>query len=181
MSCWKTIPAKALRHQDRLLAITTNPGLYRWWAKTESVKQLLNSKYLDEKYTRLLKHLTIGTDELQSYHLIYVGISKSLRMRLGWHVNQRHRDSSVKSGYLSTFRQTLSSLLSKNQYDEKTTDKFINGLVIEYQENPSHKKVEVMEQEQIQEHHLPLNLRGNDDQLFKKFLTELHRLRKISK
>lgn len=181
MNHWKTIPAKMLRHKESLSAITTSPGLYRWWAKLDSIERLLSSKYLGKDYTGLIKHLTTGTDELKSYHLIYVGISKNLRMRLGWHVNQRHRDSSVKSGYLSTFRQTLSSLLSKNQYDEKTTDKFIDGLVIEYQENPSHKKVEVMEQEQIQEHHLPLNLRGNDDQLFKKFLTELHRLRKISK
>ena len=46
------------------------------------------------------------------YLALYLGISKDLKGRIKWHTCQYHTPSTVNSGFLSTFRQTLTSLLN---------------------------------------------------------------------
>ena len=82
----------------------------------------------------MLPHLTNKKIRGVDYYYIYVGIAvkESIRDRLNWHINQHHTISSVKSGILSTLRQTISSLVAGNQFDEKTTNSLIDLLFVEY-------------------------------------------------
>ena len=129
------IEAKTLRDKATLERVPNNrPGWYRWWAKETEVKALLNSqflvhKYFDELFTKLHK----GSGELQDYYYIYTGVAikESIRARLNWHINQHHTESAVKHGTLSTLRQTLSSLIAGDQYNESATNDFIDKLVVE--------------------------------------------------
>ena len=130
------ILAKDLRKTKLIKTIPKDkPGWYKWWALKEVLEKLLNSKYIkNEHLSYLLPHLTNKKIRGVDYYYIYVGIAvkESIRDRLNWHINQHHTISSVKSGILSTLRQTISSLVAGNQFDEKTTNRLIDSLFVEY-------------------------------------------------
>ncbi len=186
------IDAKDLRNTECLHNIPNNkPGWYKWWASEESLKLLLDSPYISKKYfSELLSNLTIKNINGVNYYYIYVGVAikESIRDRLNWHVNQRHTKSSVESGFLSTLRQTLSSLVAGNQYDEDATNKIIDTLIIEYypvnlpiKSIEAKEVIERIEKEELANNMLPLNLRDNKNVIIKSFLKELSRARKESK
>lgn len=128
--------AKDLRNIECIKSIPKDkPGWYKWWAPQEVLEKLLNSKYIENEHlSYLLPYLTNKKIEGVDYYYIYVGIAvkESIRDRLNWHINQHHTISSVKSGILSTLRQTISSLVAGNQFDEKTTNRLIDSLFVEY-------------------------------------------------
>lgn len=188
----KKVLARDLRSKETLRKIPSNmPGYYKWWASKESLALLLNSKYLKDKYLKtLLPHLTTSTYKGKKYYYIYVGIAvkESIQSRLDWHVNQHHTKSSVESGFLSTFRQSISSLVAFNQFDESATNEFIDTLLIEYypinlpiKSNEAKEKIEKLEKTEISNHVLPINIKDNKDAMVKDFLKELKVLRKSSK
>ena len=163
--------------------IPSKPGYYMWWAKEEEVKKLLNEHYQDFK-------LEPGSDELDGYYLIYYGISSSIRKRLNDHINQEHSDINVDKGYLSTFRQTISSLLTGKQRGEdsqKKTDEFIDKLKVQYfivsksWDDEVKKDLEETEKEAFKEYILPLNIRGNYNKKTKDFKKILGKIRKEAK
>ncbi|MCI8778173.1 MAG: hypothetical protein HFI87_03390 [Bacilli bacterium] len=188
----KKVLARDLRSKENLRKISSNmPGYYKWWASKESLALLLNSKYLKDKYLKtLLPHLTTSTYKGKKYYYIYVGIAvkESIQSRLDWHVNQHHTKSSVESGFLSTFRQSISSLVAFNQFDESATNEFIDTLLIKYypinlpiKSNEAKEKIEKLEKTEISNHVLPINIKDNKDAMVKDFLKELKVLRKSSK
>lgn len=188
----KKVLARDLRSKENLRKISNNmPGYYKWWAPKESLALLLNSKYLKDKYLKtLLPHLTTSTYKGKKYYYIYVGIAakESIQSRLNWHVNQHHTKSSVESGFLSTFRQSISSLVAFNQFDEIVTNEFIDTLLIEYypinlpiKSNEAKEKIEKLEKTEISNHILPINIKDNKDAMVKDFLKELKVIRKLSK
>ena len=129
------------------------------------------------------------TDTDVYYYCLYVGIAikESIRARLNWHVNQCHSESAVKSGTLSTLRQTLSSLAAGNQYDEAATNAIINQMVVEYHpvahpinSEPARREILRIEQEEMAQHIVPLNIMGNYHAILQPFLTELKKVRKAS-
>ena len=144
--------------------ISTQAGFYRWFMPLELVKELQvpfdGCKYI----------------EGQGY-LIYVGIAKSMRQRLVWHVTQEHRLSAVKSGFLSTLRQTLSGLARVPMDDTYTVDKIIDKMFVEFEYCKSKAEAQAIEEEYFQTHVLPLNIMGNQHP----FTRELKKLRKESK
>lgn len=186
------IEAKQLRSAEYLHTIPNNmPGWYKWWASEQSLKLLLNSPYISKKYySDLLSHLTFKNINGINYYYIYVGVAikESIRDRLNWHVNQHHTKSSVESGFLSTLRQTISSLVAGNQYDEESTNKLIDTLIIEYypinmaiKSIKAKEKIERIEKEELANNTLPLNLRDNKNNIVKSYLKELSHIRKQSK
>ncbi len=188
----KVVFAKELRCDEKISEIPKNsPGWYKWWAPKEEVKLILNSPYINDNYLEeFLPYLTTRNINGKEYYYIYVGIAvkESIRNRLNWHINQHHTKSSVESGFLSTLRQTISSLVSCNQYDEKATNDFIDSLVIEYhtvnleiKSNDAKKIIENIEKSEMKNNILPLNIRDNKKEILKNYLKELSRIRKISK
>ena len=186
------LEAKELRNIEYLHTIPNNmPGWYKWWAPEKTLKLLLNSPYISKKYfSDLLPNLTTKKIKGINYYYIYVGVAikESIRARLNWHVNQHHTKSSVESGFLSTLRQTISSLVAGNQYDEESTNKLIDTLIIEYypvnmaiKSIEAKEKIERIEKEELSNNMLPLNLRDNKNIIVKSYLNELSRARKQSK
>ncbi len=186
------IPAINLRKKDVLLTIpNTLPGYYRWWARSESLNKILNSSALSKEYKKeLLPYLTKKVINKETYYYIYVGVAirESIRDRLNWHVNQRHTKTSVVSGFLSTLRQTISSLVAEDQYNETLTNEFINELYVEYysvnlpiKSDEAKTFIEQIEKEEMNNHLIPLNLRDNKNTKLKPFLNELKNARKNAK
>ncbi len=134
------VDASELRDPSQLNQVSDDqPGWYRWWAPIASVERLLDSPWISEKcMTKLLPYLTAGKGRLEGYYAIYVGVAvnEPIRSRLDWHVNQKHTLSAIRSGTLSTFRQSISSLVSADQADEINTNEFLDTLKIEYQVLP---------------------------------------------
>jgi hypothetical protein len=130
------IKAAVLRERKALMNIPGNrPGWYRWWAQEAEVRVLLDSPFLTHKYfDELAANLHKGTGDLQHYYYIYTGVAvkESIRKRLDWHINQRHTENAVQIGTLSTLRQSLSSLIAGDQYNETETNYFIDKLLVEY-------------------------------------------------
>ena len=164
---------------------------YRWWCSKKELNKLLNSEYISEKHLEeILPHLTKKEINRKTYYYIYVGvaINESIKDRLNWHVNQHHSKSSVESGFLSTLRQSLSSLVAGNQYDEIATNNFIDKLIIEYNDInlPIHskeakKELETIEKSEMKNNTLPLNIRDNKNVIIYNYLKELSNCRKQSK
>lgn len=112
---------------------------------------------------------------------------ESIRNRLDWHVN-KHSDPQVRSGFLSTLRQSISSIVTSNQYDVESTNNFINKLKIEYFESPYEIKSEeaqkVLHEKEIE--HMNryldiLNIQDNHNVHAINIKRNLKRLRKESK
>ena len=186
------ILAKELRLKEKINNISKDkPGYYKWWCRKKELKLLLNSKYITGKYYKeILPYLTKKEIDGDTYYYIYVGvaINESIKERLNWHVNQHHTKSSVVSGFLSTLRTTLSSLICGDQYNEIDTNKFIDKLYVEYTtiDLPIHskeakEKIEFIEKNEINNNVLPLNIRDNKNILLDKYLKELSSARKNSK
>ena len=122
------ISARDLRDKDNLLKIEDKPGYYKWWASREDLDFIL-------------KRLSVSFDDIKSglevkdgLYAVYVGIAvkESVRKRLDWHVNDKHTESQVQNGTLSTLRQSIASLVAGNQYDKEATNGFIDRLRVEY-------------------------------------------------
>lgn len=179
------IKAKDLREKDNLLKISNDkPGYYKWWANKEQLGLLL--KKLDVSFSSIEKFL----EKDNGLYCIYVGIAvkESIRARLNWHVNDKHEKSQVKNGTLSTFRQSISSIVTHNQYDKIATNEFIDLLKIEYYELNYPIKSEIAKEEihKIERNLLSrnlyiLNIQENNFEQAKSIKSKLKQLRKNSK
>ena len=89
--------------------IPSESGYYTWWFDRDGTNIILNALN-NSKLHRFQKRKING----KNYYALYFGIGADLRQRFKWHVLQRHSASAVKSGYLSTLRQSLSAILGKN-------------------------------------------------------------------
>ena len=165
--------------------IPSKAGYYKWWAKKEEIKKIIK-----EPYQELIEKLEPGSDELEGYFLIYFGISSSVRRRLNYHINQNHSDINVDKGYLSTLRQTISSLLTgkqRGEYCQKETDKFINKLRVQYfiidksGDDDVKKYLDEKEKKAFKEHILPLNIKNNNNKKTEDFKKHLRKKRKEAK
>jgi hypothetical protein len=186
------IKAKALRDSKALLKVSGDrPGWYRWWAKEEEVRTLLNSRFLMCKYfDKFAAKLHKGEGDLQNYYYIYTGIAvkESIRKRLDWHINQRHTEGAVQHGTLSTLRQSLSSLIAGDQYNEFETNDFIDKLMVEYipveyqiKSEEAKKFLEKNEEDEMNKYVLILNIKDNMRREIQCFKRELSQLRGRSK
>jgi hypothetical protein len=152
------------------------PGVYCWWFKKDAIPQLLNDYYKID--TCKLRERTINGEV---YCALYFGISKNMMQRAKWHICQRHNNSSnssVKSGYLSTLRQTLSALLRKKMTEsEEYVNCFMNeNCYWEWEYTEDTIKIEHNELTH-KDYSYPLNIQGNRT-VSKEWLKFLMSLRK---
>jgi hypothetical protein len=103
------------------------------------------------------------------YYLVYIGSAKSIHQRLNWHAFDKHRISAIKSGFLSTLRQTLSALLVGDMInaEEKVNDFMNNNMLVEFEIRPDYVEYE---KNLISQFDLPLNLKNNKNHPFYKLL-----------
>lgn len=122
------IRAQALRNNVELGKVPCGIGYYKWYAELDDLKFLLEK--LDLSFDSIPSDQWDIEDGL---YCIYLGIAKkSLRERLNWHVNDKHTLNAVKSGALSTLRQSLSAVLFSDESNENGTNAFIDKLTIHY-------------------------------------------------
>ncbi len=163
--------------------IENKPGYYKWWAKKEEFDFLLNK--LNVNYDDIEDSLDIKDD----LFCIYVGIAvnESVAKRLDWHINEKHSFSKVKHKYLSTLRQSLSSVISNNQADEMSTNEFIDKLKVEYflfdypiKSDEAKSEIKAIENELLEKNLYILNIQDNKHPLAKPIKKTLKKLRKES-
>lgn len=143
---------------ERFASIEKKPGVYIWWFKKSCLNNLL--KELPDINISNLQHKKIDNTD---YFALYFGIAKNCRERAYWHMSQHHSASSVRSGYLSTLRQTLSALLGKNMTKaEETVNVFIEkNCFWEWQYTTSREKANAKEAVELGKNFYPLNIQGN--------------------
>ena len=153
-----------IRSNDIQKEIFTQPGIYRWYI-SEALASQLNVPIEGCEYRENMGYM------------VYVGIAKSMRQRLVWHTTQKHLPSAVRSGFLSTLRQTLAGLAKVSMDDTETVDRIIDEMFVEFEYCISKEEASQLEKEYFQSACLPLNIMGNTHH----FRKELKRLRKESK
>jgi hypothetical protein len=173
-----TIDAKSLRMHTELKKIPDISGWYKWWAKKDTVRKLLG-----HFFGELLPVLTKSSGELNEYYYLYVGIDNSMRTRLDWHINQHHTAGHIKSGFLSTFRNSIASLIVNDLFAETETNNIIDTFKVEYfPMNIPKKEIEAtIEITQMKSNVLPINIQNNHNPLIQEFTHYLKEQRANSK
>lgn len=139
------------------ISIPEKPGVYRWWFPESLAVSLLSS--LSGVDSDCIQKEKIDD---QNYWCLYFGISRNLRERICWHVNQHHTKSAVKSGFLSTLRQTLSALLkTKASVSEDAVDSILKQCYWDYCEYAAISDAQNDETNELLANYYPINLRGN--------------------
>ena len=178
------INAKDLRNESERLKIENQPGFYKWWAKKEEFDLILEKLNID------FEDIKGEIEKRNDYYSIYVGIAanESIRDRLNWHVNDLHTESKVKNGTLSTFRQSISSIIVNDQSNKECTDEFIDKLKIEYftldlpiKSEDAKYNLEKFEKLLMDTNLYVLNIRDNHHFLAKPIKKQLKALRKKAK
>lgn len=164
--------------------IEDKPGYYKWWASKKDFDLLLDKLNVD--FESIKDYIEIK----DKWYCIYVGIAvkESVHDRLKWNVMDSHSESKVRHGTLSTFRQSLSSILSNNQSDKIATDNFIDKLIIEYylfdypiKSSEAKEEIEAIEKDLLQKNLYILNIQDNHHIKSKLIKKTLKKLRKEGK
>jgi hypothetical protein len=153
-----------IRNKNVQINISTQPGIYRWYM-SESLADKLDVPIDGCQYEE-----SVG-------YMVYVGIAKSMRQRLVWHTTQKHLPSAVRSGFLSTLRQTLAGLAKVPMDDTETVNSILDDMFVKFEYCVSKEEASQLEKGYFQSASLPLNIMGNSHP----FAKELKRLRKDSK
>jgi hypothetical protein len=147
-------------------------GIYFWWVNSEAAA-VIDGLSPNTQIGMCQKRNVNG----EEYSLVYVGLAKNLSSRVkDWHINQKHSDSAVRSGFISTLRHTIATILGQNLYAQEAVNNFQNKyMLVGFIETEDYKAEEL---KFIGSCSLPLNIRDNKTHPFYK---ELKALRKISK
>ena len=180
----KMIKASFLRNISELKKISSKPGYYKWWVSKVELDILL--KVLEISFSEVEKAL----ETKSGLFCVYVGIAakESVRSRLNWHINDIHTASRVKNGTLSTLRQSISSIVSHNQYDKISTDLFIDKMFVEYfyidspiKSDNTKTELHAIETKLMAEYLRILNIQENHYPFSDSIKSKLKKLRKESK
>lgn len=139
--------------------VSNTPGWYIWWFDENGMKEILQPVINELDTTKIARKKIDGKD----YYALYFGISKDLKGRIIWHVSQHHTPSSVKSGFLSTLRQTLSALLGlpMTQSEKAVNDFMDKHCVLEYDYCKTIAEAKQKEKSALTEGYYPLNIQSN--------------------
>ena len=128
-------------------------GIYFWFIKKEGrekFNEYLGNIKLNEIYQKFFKE-----DYYLKYDLVYLGTAgtgrdekSNLKERLKWHIEGRHNENNICSGFLSTLRTGIGSILSYDLIEKNTEDlvndyfkKYFKISWIEYDEQEGIKKI----------------------------------------
>ena len=112
--------------------VPTDKGVYFWFIHTDGYEALSLSRHtpIEPIYPRIFKE--------KPYDLVYLGTAGTgkkgnshLQQRMKWHLCQKHTESSVCSGAISTLRSGLSALLADDLI-ETNTEAVFNEFVCKY-------------------------------------------------
>lgn len=146
--------------QSRTAVCSPTPGWYRWWCDKEAAAGILGQLGIEMTDSHLKSKEFDGKD----YIAIYFGISKNLNDRIKWHICQVHTECSVRSGFLSTLRQTLSALLNSDMNkSQQLVNKFMDdNCILEYDNVSTLEEVENIEKHELShaDYYYPLNISG---------------------
>lgn len=169
-----TMKQKVKQLKNDIAQICRKPGCYTWWFDEDGKSTILAplADLLD--FSKLTKKKIDGKD----YYALYFGISKDLHARIKWHISQSHKQSAVKSGYLSTLRQTISALLGFDMTkSENEVNEFMNQhCILEYYYCKSEDDAREKEKLELQNNYYPLNIHSNKG-VPKQARSELSRIR----
>ena len=156
----------------RSMNLPKGGGIYFWWVNSEAAAVI--DRLSPNAQVGMCQKRDINGEE---YSLVYVGLAKNLNQRVkDWHINQKHSDSAVRSGFISTLRHTIAAVLGQNLYAQEAINDFQNNyMLVGFIETEDYKNEEL---KFIGSCSLPLNIRDNKNHPFYK---ELKALRKISK
>lgn len=119
---------------DNLNVVPKHKGIYFWFMHPDGYEAL------SKKLSNHLQPVQPFT-ALDNYHLVYIGTSgtgkdgnSSLRQRLEWHIAQKHSQSAVCSGALSTLRTGIGSLAADDLilYPDSSTETVVNNIFSGY-------------------------------------------------
>ena len=175
--------AVILRTDAELNKLLKIPGYYKWWALRSELELLLKVFGLS------FNDVSSEIEQKGDLFCIYVGVAnKSVRERINWHINDAHTVSRVKSGILSTLRQTIASIVAGNQFDKESTNNFIDKLFVEwfYIDNEEKSKdvkcrLNQIEKKIMNEYFRLLNIKDNQHPLSLLTKSKLKSLRKSSR
>jgi len=141
-SRWKTIP--------------TDPGVYWWYFPTTSLLDLHVDRYCRADRLNLLRE---EPDMVCLYH----GIATNLSQRIAWHAEQRLDSGAIRSGFLSTFRFSLLSLLDVDYFGgDAEINRFFDTLCVRWEVCSSKAEAEAIEARNLSSGmDFPLNISGN--------------------
>ena len=154
----KMIKSVAKLIEEKFKSVEAKPGIYTWWFRESCVDDLLAPLQGIDK-----DKIQTDTIDGAKYYALYFGIANSCRQRARWHMAQHHSDSSVRSGSLSTLRQTLSALLRRDMTKaEDAVNKFIRtNCYWQWEYTLNRKQAEDIERGELSTHYYPLNIQGN--------------------
>lgn len=178
--------AKSLRDKINLISVPGDkPGYYKWFCQKEDLIIILNA--LGERFDDLEKYF----EKRDNLYCIYVGvaINESIRSRLDWHINQSNNYVAVRTGFLSTLRQSIASVISGDMSDTISTNNFIDKLYVEYhyfdyviKSDEAKEYIGDIERKLLSSDKLYiLNIKDNKNFLAKEILPKLKNMRKNAK
>lgn len=149
---------KMLAHRQTVCAST--PGWYRWWCDKEAANVILSQVGVSKVNVPLLRREIDGRE----YVAIYFGISNDLNGRIKWHVCQNHTAGAVRSGFLSTLRQSLSALLGSDMTkSQQPVNEFMDAhCYLEYENLLTYNEAKDKEKQELSHtgYFYPLNISG---------------------
>ena len=170
-----------LRKNEELAKIDKKPGYMKFWASKDEIVFML------DKLTTNFEDVKDSLETKDDLYCIYIGktTNRSVSKRLDDHINMKHYESTVTKRFLSTFRQSIASIVSLNQADEDGTNEFIDKLKVEWylSDNPMNSKKLKNELNSIIDNSLEkylyiLNIQGNPHVLAEPIVKKLKKLRK---
>lgn len=166
--------------RQTLSCLKTVPGTYRWWFDEKTAGVLLHPLGLTPKDPCLLHREING----QRCTALYYGASVNVRERLKWHIQQKHTESAVLRGTLSTLRQMFAALLQTCplQAECQINNLIDNGAYVEWEYGNSAEDVELLVLNELSAvaHYYPLN-QQNNPALPRTVKQRMNRLRKTNK
>ena len=168
-------PLSALRSRG-WLTIPTTPGVYWWYFPASNIDHLRIRELCDESRLRL----RFAPD---GKVCLYHGLANNLAQRIAWHAAQKLTQSSLNSGFLSTFRLTLLALCAFDyRCGEKQIDSYFDTLDVALLPTRSRTEAEAIECAELQgQYHYPLNIQGNTWPELASFLRHLKSARRMYK
>jgi hypothetical protein len=136
--------------------VPRSPGVYWWYFPRTELDRFRIAELCEVERLRLR---CAADGKVCLYH----GMANSLAERVEWHAAQALTLSTIRSGFLSTFRFTL---LALNDFDYLTgsdeIDRFFDGLSVGWQPTDSRDAAAALEHSEFDgEYHYPLNIQGN--------------------
>lgn len=126
----------------------------------ESAKSLLSA--LNGVDYESIEKKTINDKQ---YWCLYFGSSSDLVQRFYWHTTQAHSATAIKSGTLSTLRQTICALLKINQSDataKQKVDDILDECYWEWYATSSIEEAKEIEKKELKNGYYPLNIQNNE-------------------